>query len=52
MNVRRILVGKSLGKSLLRASLIKRYDNIKMNLTEMGYVHTEWRELTQDRVQW
>jgi hypothetical protein len=51
-NVCRILVGKSLGKSLLRRSLMKRYDNIKMNLTEMVYVDREWMELTQDRVQW
>jgi hypothetical protein len=44
--------GKSLGKSLLRRSLIEGYDNIKMNLTEIVYVGKEWMELTQNRVQW
>jgi hypothetical protein len=50
-DVCRILVRKSLGKSLLRGSLIKRY-NIKMNLTEMVYADKDWMELTQNHVQW
>jgi hypothetical protein len=47
---RSILVKKPLGKSSLTRPRRRREDNIKMDLTEMGYENERWLELARDRM--
>jgi hypothetical protein len=51
-NAYRILVGKSEGKRP-QGRLRRRWvDNIKMDLTEIGWDGVDWIELAQGRNQW
>jgi hypothetical protein len=51
-NAYRILVGKSEGKRPLGRPRCRWVDNIKMDLTEIGWDGVDWIELAQDRDQW
>jgi hypothetical protein len=51
-NAYRILVGKPEGKRPLGRPRRRWVDNIKMDLTEIGWDGVDWIELTQDRDQW
>ena len=48
----RVLVGKPGGKSPLGRPRLRREDNIKMNLQEVGCVGMDWIELAQNRDRW
>jgi hypothetical protein len=48
-NAYRTLVGKPEGKSSLRKPRRRWMDNIKMDLTEIGWYGMEWIDLAQDR---
>jgi 3-oxoacyl-ACP reductase-like protein len=50
-NTYRILVGKSEVKRPLGRPRRRWEDNIKMNLTEIGWVSMDWINLAQDRNQ-
>jgi hypothetical protein len=45
-------VGKTEGKRPLGRPRRRWVDNIKMDLTEIGWDGVEWIELAQDRDQW
>jgi hypothetical protein len=51
-NADRILVGKPEGKRPLGRPRRRWVDNIKMDLTEIGWDGVDWIELAQDRDQW
>jgi hypothetical protein len=51
-NAYRILVGKPEGKRPLGRPRRRWVDNIKMDLTEIGWDGRDWIELAQDRNQW
>jgi hypothetical protein len=50
-NAYRILVGKSEGKRPLARPRRRWVDNIKMDLTEIGWSVADWFDLAQDRDQ-
>jgi hypothetical protein len=49
---RRGLVGRSKGKRPLGRPRLRREDNIKLDLGEIGIDGVNWIQLAQDRVQW
>jgi hypothetical protein len=49
--VHRVLVGKPEGKRPLGRPR-RRWENIKMDLQEVGGSHGDWMELAQDRDRW
>jgi hypothetical protein len=51
-NAYRILVGKPEGKRPLGRPRRRWEDNIKMDLTEIGWGGMDWIDLAQDRDQW
>jgi hypothetical protein len=51
-NAYRILVGKPEGNGSLGRPKRRWVDNIKMDLSEIGYNGMDWTDLTQDRDQW
>jgi hypothetical protein len=51
-NAYRLLVVKTEGKRLLERERRRCMDNVKMDLTEIGWSDTDWIDLTQDRDQW
>jgi hypothetical protein len=51
-NAYRILVGKPEGKRPLGRPRRRCGDNIKMDLTEIGWDGVDWIELAQGRDQW
>jgi hypothetical protein len=51
-NARRLLVGKPEGKGALGRPRRRWVDNIKMDLTEIGWDGMDWTDLAQDRDQW
>jgi hypothetical protein len=51
-NAYKILVGKQEGKRPLRRSRRGWVDNIKMDLTEIGWSGMDWMDLAQNRAQW
>jgi hypothetical protein len=50
--VYRVLVGRPEGKRPLGRPRRKWEDNIKMDLTEIGFDGANWIQLSQDRVKW
>jgi hypothetical protein len=48
----RLLVGKSEGKRLLGKPRLKRINNIKMDLLEIGLSVVYWIGLAEDRYSW
>jgi hypothetical protein len=50
--VYRVLVGKPEGKRPLRRPRHRWYDNIKMDLQEVGCGGLDWIDLAQDRDRW
>jgi hypothetical protein len=50
--VHRVLVGKPEGKRPLGRPRRRLEDNIKMDVEEVGGVHGDWMEMTQDRDRW
>jgi hypothetical protein len=52
MNGYRILIGKAGRKRQLGRPRRRREDNIKMDLSEIGWNGIDWIELAQDRDQW
>ena len=50
--VHKVLVGKPEGKRPLGRPRLRREDNIKMDLEEVGRGCGDWMELTQDRDRW
>jgi hypothetical protein len=50
-NAYRILVGNPAGRSPLGRLKRRWLDNIKINLREIRWNHTDWIDLAQDRVQ-
>jgi hypothetical protein len=51
-NAYRILVGKAEGKRPLGKPRCRWWDNIRMNLGEIGWGGMDWVDLAQDRDQW
>jgi hypothetical protein len=51
-NACRILVGKPEGKRPLGRQSRRWVDNIKMDLTDIGWDGMDWIKLAQDRKQW
>jgi hypothetical protein len=51
-NANRILVVKPEGKRPLGKARRRWVDNIKMNLTEIGWDGVDWIDMAQDRDQW
>jgi hypothetical protein len=51
-NVYRLLVGKPEGKRPLRRPRRRWIDNIKMDLSEIGFGGVDWIALAQDRYRW
>jgi hypothetical protein len=51
-NAYRILVGKPEGKRPLGRPRRRWVDNIKMDLTEIGWDGMDWIDLAQDRKKW
>jgi hypothetical protein len=51
-NTYKILVGKPEGKRLLQRSRHRWVDNIKMDLTDIGFGGVGWIHLSQSRDQW
>jgi hypothetical protein len=51
-NAYRTLVGKPEGKRPLGRPKIRRVDNIKIDLREIGWGGVDWIDLAQDRDQW
>jgi hypothetical protein len=45
-------VGKQEGKRPLERPRCRQEDNIKIDLTEMGWCGVDWTDLAQDRDQW
>jgi hypothetical protein len=52
MSACRVLVGKPEGKTPLGRPRRRWVDNIKMDLTEIGWDCVDWIDLAQDRDQW
>jgi hypothetical protein len=52
MNAYRILVGKPEEKRLIGRPRSRWVDNIKINLSEIGWDGMDWIDLAQDRDQW
>jgi hypothetical protein len=52
MDAHRILVGKPEGKRPLGRPRCRWEDNIRMDLTEIGWGSMDWIDLAQDRDQW
>jgi hypothetical protein len=50
--VYRVLVGKPDGKRPLGRPRLRREDNIKMDLQEVGCWDMDWIELAQDKDRW
>jgi hypothetical protein len=50
--VYRVLVGRPECKRPLEKPRLRREDNIKMDLREIGIDGTNWIRLAQDRVRW
>jgi hypothetical protein len=50
--VHRILAGKPDGKRRLGRPILRRVDNIKMDLKETGWDGMDWIDLAQDRDKW
>jgi hypothetical protein len=51
-NEYRILVGKPEGKRTLSRPRSRWVDNIKMDLSDIGWDGMDWIDLSQDRDQW
>jgi hypothetical protein len=51
-NAYRILVGKPEGKRPQGRPRRRWVDNIKMDLTEIGWDSVEWIDMAEDREQW
>jgi hypothetical protein len=51
-NAYRVLVGKPEGKRPLGRARRRWVDNIKIDLTEIGWYGMDWIDLAQDRDQW
>jgi hypothetical protein len=51
-NAYRILVGKPKGNRPLEKPRCRWVNNIKMDLSDIGWCDTEWIDLAQDRDQW
>jgi hypothetical protein len=51
-NAYRLLVGNPVGKRPLERPRCRWVDNIKMNLTEIGWGRMDWIHLAQDKEQW
>jgi hypothetical protein len=51
-NAYRILLGMPEGKRQLGRPIRRWVDNIKMDLTEMGWDGVDWLDIAQDRDQW
>jgi hypothetical protein len=51
-NTYRLLVGKPVGKMLLRKPRRRWVDNIRMDLVEVGWGDMDWIGLAQDRDRW
>jgi hypothetical protein len=51
-NAYRILVGNPEGKRPIGRPRRRRVDNIKLDLSEMGWGGMDWIDLTVDRDQW
>jgi hypothetical protein len=51
-NAYSILVGKPEGRSPLGRPRLRRVDNIKIDLREIGWDGVDWVDLGQDRDQW
>jgi hypothetical protein len=51
-NAYRIVVGTPEGKRQLKGSRRREVDNIKMNLTEIGWYGVDWTDLPEDSEQW
>jgi hypothetical protein len=51
-NAYRILVGNSEGKRPLGRTRCRWLDNMKMDLSEIGWGDVDWTDLVQDRDQW
>jgi predicted small integral membrane protein len=52
INVYRVLMGKSEGKTPLKRFKHRWEDNIKMDLRQIGWCVVDWINLAQDRNQW
>jgi predicted small integral membrane protein len=50
--VYRLLVGKSEGKRPLGRQRLRRVDNIRMDLVEVGWSDLDWIGLAHDRSRW
>ena len=48
----KVLVRKPDGKKTLLRRLRHRWEDIKMDLQERGYVGVDWIDLAQDRAKW
>ena len=51
-SVHRVLLGKPEGKRSMGRPRLRREDNIKMDLHEVGGGCEDWMELAQDRDRW
>jgi hypothetical protein len=51
-NAYKILVGKSEGKRPLGRSRCRWEENMRMDLTEIGWKGVDWMHLAQDMGQW
>jgi len=51
-NAYSILVGKPEGKSPLSRCTHRSWDNIKVNLRDIGWQGVDWVHMAQDRDQW
>jgi hypothetical protein len=51
-NAYRLLVGKPEGKRPLGRPKLKRVDNIRMDLGEVGWSDVDWIGLAKDRNRW
>jgi hypothetical protein len=51
-NAYSILVGKPEGKRLRGRPRHRREDNIRLDLTEIGWKYLDWMHMAQDKDQW